>query len=89
MGPGGRTVYAVNTISGTLTPVSTATGRAGPAIGVGLYGYPLAMTLSPRGSRALVLDTYSGQAVVVSLATGRALRHVSVDAYPLAAVIAP
>ena len=82
-------MLAVNTISGTLTPVSVATGRPGRSIGVGLYGYPLTVAVSPRSPLALVLDTYSGQVRPVSLATGRALRRIHVGAYPLAAVIAP
>jgi len=65
------------------------TGRAGRSIGVGLYGYPLTVAVSPHSRLALVLDTYSGQVRPVNLVTGRALRRIHVGAYPLAAVIAP
>jgi DNA-binding beta-propeller fold protein YncE len=80
--------YVVNTISGTVTPISTATGRAGGGISVGLYDYPLAVDLGPSGD-ALVLDTYAGQVTPVNTATGHAYPAITVGDFPVAAAIAP
>jgi YVTN family beta-propeller protein len=87
--PSGATAYVVNTISGTVTPVSTGTGAPGGAIPVGLYEYPLAMAFAPDGNTALVLDTYAGQVTPVDPATGHPAAPITVGNYPVAAVIAP
>lgn len=79
----------VNTISGTVTPVSTATNRAGHAISVGLYDYPLAIDRGRPGGDVLVLDTYAGQVTPVSAATGHVFPAVTVGDFPVADVIAP
>ena len=60
-------MLAVNTIPGTLTPVSTASA-ARAVHRRGLYGYPLTVAVSPDSHLALVLDTYSGQVRPVNLA---------------------
>jgi DNA-binding beta-propeller fold protein YncE len=85
----GGTAYVVNTISGTVTPVSTSTGRAGHAISVGLYDYPLSVDLGLPGGDALVLDTYAGQVTPVRAATGRVFPAITVGDFPVADVIVP
>src|SRR5258708_36712545 len=47
--PNGRTAYAVNSGSGTVTPISIVTGRAGTAISVG--SGPVAIAPTPEGAR--------------------------------------
>ena len=50
--PGGRTVYVLDWGSAAVTPIDTATGRAGPPIQVG--SYPYAITVAPDGTTAYV-----------------------------------
>ena len=85
----GDTAYVVNTISGTLTPIHTGTGRAGRAIPVGQYTYPLGVSFGAGRAPAVVLDTYSGQVTLVDTRTHRALRRIKVGGYPVAATIVP
>ena len=77
----------MNTISGTLTPISG--GRAGRPISVGRYTYPLDVAFGPGRMPAVVLDTYSGQVTLVDTHARRALRRVKVGRYPVAVAIAP
>jgi YVTN family beta-propeller protein len=87
-GPG-QTAFVVNTISGTLTPVSVATGRSGRPITIGLYSYPTDIELAPSGPTAVVLSPYAGQVTLVNTASRRAIATVTVGSYPVAAAIAP
>ena len=84
----GATAFVVNTISGTLTPVSVASGQPGRPIPVASYGYPTAIELAPSGSTAVVVDTYSGQVTLVSTGSRRALSTITVGSYPVAVAIA-
>jgi YVTN family beta-propeller protein len=83
----GAIAYVVNTISGTLTPISG--GRARSPISVGQYTYPLDIAFGPGRLPAVVLDTYSGQVTLVDTHARRALRRVKVGRYPVAVAIAP
>jgi YVTN family beta-propeller protein len=85
----GRWVLVVNTISGTVTPVGAATGRAAKPISVGAYSYPTAIALAPSGSLAVVVDTYSGQVTLINTSTLRSVATVTAGNYPVAAVVAP
>ena len=78
----------VNTISGTLTPIATASGRRGRPVSVGLYSYPTTIGLAPGGKTAVVLDTYGGQVSLVNTRTHRARPPVTVGGYPVAVAIA-
>ena len=81
----------VNTISGTVTPVSTTTGVAGRPIPVGLYNYPTAMVLPPpgtSGTTSVVVEPYAGQVSLIDTATGHRIAQVTVGSYPVAAAIA-
>jgi YVTN family beta-propeller protein len=42
--PDGRTVYVADSGSGTVTPISTATNKAGPAIRTGKTLFAIAIT---------------------------------------------
>ena len=78
----------VNTISGTVTPVSTTTGHAGPPIPAGVYNYPTAITLAPGGGTAVVVGTYAGKVTLIDTRTRHAVAQVKVGAYPVAAAVA-
>jgi hypothetical protein len=67
----GSTAYVVNTISGTVTPVSTRTGHAGPPIPAGVYNYPTAITVAPGGGTAVVVGTYAGKITLIDTRTRR------------------
>ncbi|HTX85624.1 MAG TPA: hypothetical protein VME44_25850 [Streptosporangiaceae bacterium] len=87
----------MNTISGTLTPVSVAngaieagrTGRTGRPISVGLYSYPTAIELAPTGALAVVIDSYGDQVTLVNTSTHRAVRRINLGSKPVAVAIAP
>jgi YVTN family beta-propeller protein len=85
----GQTGFVVNTISGTLTPITLASGHAGKPVSVGLYSYPTAITLAPAGSTAVVVDTYGDQVSLVNTSSRRALKSINVGSYPVAVAIAP
>ena len=87
--PPGRTAFVVNTISGTLTPVTIASGQAGRPVSVGLYSYPTAIEVAPAGALAVVVDSYGDQITLVSTSTRRVLTSISVGSYPVAAAVAP
>ncbi len=85
----GRTAFVVNSISGTVTPVSTATGRAGRVIPIGVYSYPTAITLAPSGTTAVVVSPYAGQVTLISTTTMQPIATITVGNYPVAAAVAP
>src|SRR5256885_14897250 len=78
-GRAGRRV--VNTISGTLTPVSTATGVAGRPVRTGIYTYPTVIELTPSGATAGGIGTYPGRATPVSTRTGKGTAPITVGLY--------
>jgi YVTN family beta-propeller protein len=82
----GRTAYVVNTISGTLTPVSTRTARAHKPIGVGVFTYPTTLALS--GNTAVVIGTYAGRVTLVNTRTRHVTARLKVGNYPVAVAIA-
>jgi YVTN family beta-propeller protein len=81
----GAAAYVVSSISGTVTPLSTATGRAGPALSVGLYSYPTGVAVS--GSTAVVIDSYAGQISLINTATGHVFAPITVGNFPVAVAI--
>jgi YVTN family beta-propeller protein len=81
----GGTAYVVNTISGTLTPVSTKTGQAATPLSVGKDSYPTAITFA--GKTGVVLDTYGGQVSLFTTSTGRVYKPVSVGDFPVAVAV--
>ncbi len=83
----GRTAFVVSTITGTVTPIDTATGRAGDPISVGTYSYPTSITLAPGGQTAVVLGTYDGTVRLLDTRTHHASAPIKVGALPVAAAI--
>jgi YVTN family beta-propeller protein len=81
----GAAAYVVNSISGTVTPLSTATGRAGSALSVGLYSYPTDVAVS--GSTAVVIDSYAGQISLIDTGTGHVFAPITVGNFPVAVAI--
>lgn len=75
------------TISGTVTPVGTATGRAGRPIPVGRYAYPTTIALAPGGTTAVVASPYAGRVTLVNTRT-RHTTPVTTGSYPVAVAIA-
>jgi YVTN family beta-propeller protein len=84
----GHTAFVVNAISGTVTPVTIATGKPGKAILIGAYSYPTSMTLAPSGPVAIVVSGYAGQVTLISTQTMRVIKTITVGDYPVAAAIA-
>ena len=77
----------VNTVSGTVTPVRTTTGQAGPPIKVGIYSYPTALAVT--ATTAVVVGTYAGQVMLVSTATQKVTAKITAGTYPVAVAVAP
>jgi hypothetical protein len=78
----------VNTVSGTVSRIATVTGRHGKPPNVGLYSYPLVMSLTEGGALGVVVNTYAGQVSLVETGTGRVYRPITVGAFPVAVVFA-
>jgi YVTN family beta-propeller protein len=85
--PSGAIAYVVNTISGTVTPVDVARGRAAKAIPVGTYAYPTAIVPSSGGRVDVVLGTYAGTVRLVDTRTRTATGPIKVGALPVAAAV--
>ncbi len=81
----------VSTITGTVTPISTSSGRAGGRAGhpisVGAYSYPTSITLAPGGGTAVVLGTYDGTVRLLNTRTHAAAKPIKVGGLPVAAAI--
>jgi DNA-binding beta-propeller fold protein YncE len=74
----------VNNGAGTVTPISTATNTAGPAIKVGKY--PFAIAIAPDGLTAYVANYGAGTVTPISTATNGA---GAVGHGPIAIAITP
>jgi YVTN family beta-propeller protein len=83
----GPTAFVVNYASDTVTPVSMARRRAGPAIRVGAD--PSAIAITPDGSTAYVVNSGSGTVTPINTATRRAGPAIRVGADPSAIAITP
>ncbi len=65
--------------SDTVTPISAATGAAGPVVRVGYA--PAAVAVSPSGRTAYVVNTINGNITPIAVASGRKARPISVGLY--------
>ena len=74
--PDGRALYVTNGGSGTVTPISTATNKAGRPIKVGLG--PDSIAISPNGKTAYVGNVGSQTVTPINIATNRAGRAIRV-----------
>jgi YVTN family beta-propeller protein len=88
-GPAGRgpTAFVVSSAPGTVTPIDTATGRAGPPIPAGTD--PQAIAITPNGRTAYVANTGAGTVTPVDTATDRAGPPIPVGQDPQAIAITP
>ena len=69
MASDGQTAYVLNWLSATVTPISTATDRAGRPIPVGAF--PVAYAFAP-GARTLYVASFGANSVTpIDTATGR------------------
>jgi YVTN family beta-propeller protein len=86
-GPSTAPVAYVVSPSGTVTPISTATNKAGKAITVGKY--PGAIAVTPDGRTAYVVNNGPGTVTPISTATGKAGKAITVGKNPDAIAITP
>src|SRR5262245_28623709 len=70
------TVYVLNQASGTVTPISTATNKAGKPIKVGHS--PCSMAISPDGRAVYVTNQMAGTVTPISTRTNRAGQPIKV-----------
>ena len=77
----------VNTTSGTVTPITTATGTAGPPITVGKY--PMSIAITPNGQTAYVANYGSGTVTAIATATDRVTAQIEVGRMPQAVLVTP
>src|SRR5215813_1363437 len=70
------TVYVLNQGSGTVTPISTATNKAGKPIKVGHS--PCSMAISPDGRAVYVTNQMAGTVTPISTRTNRAGQPIKV-----------
>ncbi len=86
--PSPCTAYVVNSFSDSVTPIPTATNRAGRPIPVGAL--PVAVAVTPDGSRAYVVDEGTPGAITpIRTASNTAGRSIRVAGTPEAIVITP
>lgn len=78
--PDSRTVYAASPTSNTVTPISTATNRAGKPITVGMFPYTMAIT--PNG-RTLVVVNQDDTVSLINTATNRVTATINVVTSPV------
>ena len=84
---GTATVYVANAGSDTVTPISTATGKAGSAIRTGRTPYTIAIT--PDGRTAYVANLVSGTVTPITIATGKPSHAIPVGTDPEKIAITP
>ncbi len=70
-----------------MTPIRTATNKAGKAIKVG--SYPWAIAITPNGKTAYVVNQDSGTVTPIRTATNTALQAIKVETGPIAIAITP
>ena len=81
------TAYVVNSSSNSVTPINTATNKAGKAIKVGRQ--PTAIAITPNGATAYVVNTGSNSVTPISTATNRAGPPVAVGRQPMSIATGP
>jgi hyaluronoglucosaminidase len=84
--PAAQTAYVANYDSGTVTPISTATNKAGRAINTGANQQG-GIVVTPNGSTVYVLDL--GKVVPISTATKQAGRAITVDGQSAGMAVTP
>ncbi len=82
----GRTVYVINDGGTFITPISTATNTALPAIKIGFA--PAALAITPDGKTGYAASPTNFQLVPIDLVTGTARKPIGLDG-PDALAITP
>ena len=85
--PDGQTAYVVNTDSGTVTPIATATNTVtvGPSITVG--SQPDAIAITPDAKTVYIANSASGTVTPISTTTNTAGSPITVGGQPDAIAI--
>jgi YVTN family beta-propeller protein len=78
--PDSKTVYAANATTNSVTPISTATNRAGKSIKVGMEPYSMAIT--PNG-RTLVVVSQNNTVTLINTATNKVTATINVVTSPV------
>ena len=81
------TAYVANLDSGNVTPIRTATNRAGQPIRVG--GGPSSIAITPDGKTAYVTSETPGTVTPIRTATSKAGPPIKVGRFPFAIAITP
>jgi YVTN family beta-propeller protein len=79
--------YAINSGSNSVTPIATATNKAGSPISVGTD--PFAVALTPDGKTAYVVNRGSDSVTPIATATNTAGTDIPVGADPKAIAVTP
>ena len=86
MMPNGKTLYAVNNLSGTVIPIRTATNKKGKAFKVGSGPGDIAIT--PNGKTAYVIIN-SPHVIPIDTATNKAGKPIRVGSGPSDIAVTP
>jgi YVTN family beta-propeller protein len=87
--PDGKTAYVANTNSGTVTPITTATNRAGKPIRVADGPGTIAIAITRDGRTAYVVSGTAGTVTPIATATNTPGKPIKAGKHPFAVVIAP
>ncbi|HMI27421.1 MAG TPA: hypothetical protein VK594_23320, partial [Streptosporangiaceae bacterium] len=82
-----KSAYVTNAVSGTVTPITIATNKAGPAIRVGTD--PEKIAIPPDGRTVYVTDSGSGTVTPISTGTNKAGPAIRTGKTPFAIAITP
>ena len=87
--PDGKTAYVANYYSGTVTPITTATNRAGKPIRIAEGPGTIAIAITRDGKTAYVVSSTEGTVTPVATATNTPGKPIEVGRGPFALVIGP
>jgi YVTN family beta-propeller protein len=91
--PDGKTAYVVNrgdiNGTGTVTPITTATNRAGNPIRIDEGPGAIAIAITRDGKTAYVTNSGAGTVMPIATATNTLGKPIKVGRRPFALVIAP
>jgi YVTN family beta-propeller protein len=88
--PNGKTLYVGDWISGTVTPICTATDTAGRPIKTGANPFFVTMAITPNGKTVYVVNEEPyGTVTPITTAANRAGKNIKVGQTPGAIVITP
>jgi YVTN family beta-propeller protein len=88
--PNGKTLYVGDDISGTVSPICTATNTAGRPIKTGANPFSVTMAITPNGKTVYVVNEEPyGTVTPITTATNSAGKNIKVGVTPFAIVITP